>query len=277
MVRGLASWFPKCPFSLSLTALYELFKLHLHKELHLWYLISQLETLCNRECQLEMGKWVSWYVHNKKGKQSHTRQYDAPRWVLKNPKLRVLERLLFAGRRVLCFNGLNQTQDCPRAVCPLIIHQFMYSLSDPHLQCALHSTQLHDQASIICLATSLLLLLPKHFFQPPAAHSEWSCCLIFILTELPSSPPPLVVRFKILRAQTPVPQGQGYALVTAGHLVLLCLHIFPHGHHSSSCWVPEGGMTLPPWPPVVHHLLKTRLFKHLRIYSESFFSWFLEK
>lgn len=76
-------------------------------------------------------------------------------------------------------------------MCPLIIHQLVRSLSDPHLQCALHSTQLHAQALIISLATSLLLLLPKHFFQPPAAHSEWCCCLIFILTELPSSPPPL--------------------------------------------------------------------------------------
>lgn len=65
--QGPSELISKMPLpSLSLTALYELFRLHLHKELHLWYLISQLETLCNRECQLEMGKWVSWYVHNKK-------------------------------------------------------------------------------------------------------------------------------------------------------------------------------------------------------------------
>lgn len=34
-----------------------------NRELHLWYLISQLETLCNREWQLEIGKRVSWYEH----------------------------------------------------------------------------------------------------------------------------------------------------------------------------------------------------------------------
>lgn len=115
-----------------------------------------------------------------------------------------------------------------------------------------------------------MMLLP-HFHPhritlvPPTSRSLFTgCCRLF------------VVRFKILRAQTPVPQGQGYALVTAGHLVFLCLHIFPHGHHSSSFWVPEGGMTLPPWPPVVHHFLKTCVFKHLHISGESFFpliSW----
>lgn len=75
--QGPSELISKMPLlSLSLTALYELFRLHLHKELHLWYLISQLETLCNRECQLEMGKWVSWYVHSKKGKQSHSRRSE---------------------------------------------------------------------------------------------------------------------------------------------------------------------------------------------------------
>lgn len=55
--QGPSKLISKMPhLSLALTALYELFKLHLHKELHLRYLISQLETLCNRECQLEMGK-----------------------------------------------------------------------------------------------------------------------------------------------------------------------------------------------------------------------------
>lgn len=57
--QGPSELISKMPLlSLSLTALYELFTLHLHKELHLWYLISQLETLCNRECQLEVGEWV---------------------------------------------------------------------------------------------------------------------------------------------------------------------------------------------------------------------------
>lgn len=69
----------------------------------------------------------------------------------------VLGELLFTERGVLSLNGLNHSQDRPCAVCPLIIHEFIYLLSELHQGYALHqtgvSTQLPDQALIISLAT----------------------------------------------------------------------------------------------------------------------------
>lgn len=87
--QGPSELISKMPcLSLSLTVVYELFRLHLHKELHLWYLISQLETLCNRECQLEMGKRVPWYVHKKKenkttqGEAHHEKSWRTPNFMV---------------------------------------------------------------------------------------------------------------------------------------------------------------------------------------------------
>lgn len=189
MVRGLASWFLKCPVSLphslplSLTAVYELFRLHLHKELHLWYLISQLETLCNRECQLGMRGGFSGYVHKKSGKTNLSRRRGRSRKhgekSQRIPKLRGLGRFVLLQWIVPRSNGLSKDLDL------LSISSSIYEVTSAY---SVHSfktedsTRLQVQALIISLAAPSSYLLQN---TASAGHSEWWCfCLIFILAQI---------------------------------------------------------------------------------------------
>lgn len=208
--------------------------------------------------------------------------------VLKSHKLHGHGSLLFIERGVLSFNGLNQSQDCPCAVSTHHPSVYLFAKWTPPTMCTasewgLNSALCSNFNNFPC--NSLLLLPPKHFFQTLLLIKNDAAALFSSSSNYPCPLPLTAVSLwlqavcslikNLVLAWEPVlpaiPQGQGY-------LALLSLVIFPHGHHFCSCWIPEGGMTFPLWsekqshpPTVIHHLLKTHVFKHFFISTESFF------
>lgn len=108
-----------------------------------------------------MGKGVSWYAHEKnENKTTHEKRENNTLWkVLKSWRainFMVMGVYYSLREDFLALMGSTKVKIVP-ALCPLIIHQFIYSLSELHLQCALHrseaSTQLYVRTLIISLAT----------------------------------------------------------------------------------------------------------------------------
>lgn len=63
-----------------------------------------------------------------------------------------------------------------------------------------------------------------------------------------------------LRKYTPCTSMPLCTLATSSHLALLSPVTFPHGHHSSPCLVPAGGLTFPFWSVKQSHTLSSIIY-----------------
>lgn len=170
--------------------------------------------------------------------------------------------LLFIERGVLSFNGLN-----PKS--RLSLHQasthpsvYLFAKWTPTMWAAsdwgLNPAQCPSFNHFLCNSLNISPL--KHFFQPSLLIQNDAVRLIFILIKSPLSPSSSCSSFTGCRwlfveklktwcrcktSHSHSSRPRLYASAAASHLALLSLVIFPHGHRSSSCWVPEDGMSFP--------------------------------